>query len=207
MSLEEQDPVSASELLSHLPNFNHTGPIFKELVGDPDRPNLEPISNINDFNKGSIYNSVEWHLRFQELASKSATLTDSEGLFLKKWAEFLGVERPPGLSDEEFRGYIIGYVLQGHTTLPMMSGVVEEIEGVWVMHPNQMGFATDFSPTDVGINSPVNPGTVASSLITFPMFGVYIITDDLTKLTPAVIEKIDRMIVAGSQVFIGEIDP
>jgi hypothetical protein len=203
----DRQPVSASELLGHLPNFNHTGPIFRELVGDPDRPDLEPISNINDFNKGSIYNSVEWHLRFKELASRSATLTEAESLFLKKWAEFLGVERPPGMSDEEFRGYIVGYVLQGHTTLPMMAGVVQEIEGVWVMHPSQMGFAADYSPSDVGINSPVHPGTVASSIITFPRFGVYIITDDFAKLTPAVIEKIDRMIVAGSQVYIGVVDP
>lgn len=199
-------PVSANELLSHLPSLNQTGYVFKELVGDPNRPTLDPISNINDFNKGAIYNSIEWHLRFQELASKSATLPQSEGLFLRKWAELLGVDRPPGLSDEEFKGYIVGYVLQGHTTLPLMAQVVESIDGVWLLNCDQVGFATDFSPTDNGVTSPVTPGVSASSIITFPLFGVYIITDDISKLSPAVIEKIDRMVVAGAQVFIGEIE-
>lgn len=199
-------PVSANELFSHLPILNQTGYVFKELVGDPNRPNLDPISNINDFNKGAIYNSIEWHLRFQELASKSATLPQSEGLFLRKWAELLGVDRPPGLSDEEFKGYIVGYVLQGHTTLPLMGQVVESIDGVWLLNCDQVGFATDFSPTDNGVTSPVTPGVSASSIITFPLFGVYIITDDIAKLTPSVIEKIDRMVVAGAQVFIGEIE-
>lgn len=204
--MNEINNLSADELLNQLPQFNKTGKIFKELIGDPERPELLPISNINDINKGSIYNSVEWHIRFQRLAQKSAVLNQAEGYFLEKWAELLGVERPPGLSDEEFIGYIIGYVLSGHTTLPMAFQVINT-PGIWLLHARDVGFAADVSATDVGIIEPSGIYSLSPCGIIFPdRMGVFMITDDLNKITPLLIEKILRMVVAGSAIFVGEIE-
>ena len=204
--MNEINSISAEELLNQLPQFNKTGKIFKELIGDPERPELLPLSNINDINKGSIYNSVEWHLRFQRLAQKSAVLNQAEGYFLEKWAELLDVERPPGLSDEEFIGYIIGYVLSGHTTLPMAFQVINT-PGIWLFHARDVGFAADVSATDVGIIEPSGIYSLSPSGIIFPdRMGVFMITDDLNKITPLLIEKILRMVVAGSAIFVGEIE-
>lgn len=100
--------MTDNRLLSRLPQFNETDPVFKQLFGDKERPELSPVTNINDINIGATYNAVEWHLRYQELATRCAVLYEAEGHFLRKWAEFLGIVRPPGMSDLEFVGYILG---------------------------------------------------------------------------------------------------
>ncbi|TGK41236.1 hypothetical protein [Leptospira andrefontaineae] len=191
-----------NHLIDFLPQFNSTDPIFKELFADPTRPEFEPITNINDINKGSIYNSLEWHLRYQDKAAESSTLSKAQGYFLKDWAELLGIVRPKGFSDEEFIGYIIGYVLSNQSTTPKISEIFPS-PNFYVLRSDEFGFASDVSALDLGIAQP-GPGTKAVSSIVTPERGlIYILTIDYANISDLQITKVNRIKAAGTIVYIG----
>ncbi|PJZ29081.1 hypothetical protein [Leptospira kmetyi] len=192
-----------NSLLERLPQFNETEPVFKELFGDKERPELSPVTNINDINVGATYNAIEWHLRFQELAVRASILTDAEGHFLRKWAEFLGIERPAGMNDLEFVGYILGYVLSNEPTITKIAELFPRPLFA-VLRPDELGFATDVSATDLGLTLP-GPNTKAlSSIITPDRLVSYIITDDIKNFTDLLLTELNRILAAGTAVYVGE---
>ncbi|MCG6195649.1 hypothetical protein LFX25_20615 [Leptospira sp. FAT2] len=192
-----------NKLLVSIPQINTTDPVFRELFGNPDKPELSPVTNINDINKGALFNSIEWHLRYQDLASQCAELSKAEGYFLKLWAEFLGIERPVGMTDEEFVGYLIGYVLSNEPTIPKLGEVFPAPDFV-VLRCDELGFATDHSASDLGLNIP-GPGTKAVSGIITPDRGAsYIVVDDMSRLTNLQLTEATRILAAGTAVFAGE---
>ncbi|MCG6170241.1 hypothetical protein [Leptospira sanjuanensis] len=194
--------MTSNKLLSRLPQFNETDPVFKVLFGDTDRPELS-VTNINDINKGATYNAIEWHLRYQELATRCAILTEAEGHFLVKWAEFLGIERPPGMNDPEFVGYILGYVLSNELTLTKIAELFP-LPDFAVLRCDELGFASEISATDLGLTLP-GPGTKAvSSIVTPDRLVTYIIVDDFKKISDTQITELNRILAAGTGVYIGE---
>ncbi|EKR55204.1 hypothetical protein [Leptospira interrogans] len=191
-----------NKLLDKLPQFNPTDPTFQSLWGNLDRPELSPVTNINDINKGALFNSVEWHLSFQELAFTCATLTQAEGRFLTKWANLLGIERPLGMDDAEFVGYILGYVLSNEPTLTKISLIFQRPDYA-VLRCNELGFTSDVSATDTGLFLP-GPNTKAVSSIVTPLLGVsYILVEDFSSISNVQITELNRILAAGTAVYIG----
>lgn len=199
----DENGVSAKQLLDHLPNYNHTGTIFRQLVADPERPLLEPVQNINDFNRGSIFNALEWHLRYQELSSKSAILADAEDWFLEEWAKLLGIRRPQGMQDTEYKGFILGFLLSSQNSIPMVQEIFPRPD-YFIFNFEYLGFCSDHSVTDL---DPIPPGLTTanvSSYTTYPRGGVFVLVDDKSLISQTQIEKMKRVIVAGSGIFVGE---
>ncbi|AGS80558.1 hypothetical protein [Leptospira noguchii] len=191
-----------NNLLDKLPQFNSTDPTFQCLWGDLDRPLISPVTNINDINKGAMYNSVEWHLLFQNLASECSTLTQSEGRFLTKWAILLGIERPTGMNDPEFVGYILGYVLSNEPTLTKISQIFQRPDYA-VLRCNELGFTSEVSATDTGLFLP-GPNTKTVSSIVTPLLGVsYILVEDFSFISNVQITELNRILAAGTAVYIG----
>ncbi|MCR1794897.1 hypothetical protein [Leptospira sp. id769339] len=191
-------------LIDYLPQFNATDPTFKELFADPLRPEFEPITNINDINRGAIFNAIEWHLRYQEVAADSSTLSKAQGYFLKDWAELLGIVRPIGFSDEEFIGFIVGYVLSNQSTTPKISEIFPPPD-FYVLRSDELGFASDISAVDLGIARP-GPGTKAVSSVVTPERGItFILTSDSSNISDLQLTKVNRIKAAGTIVYIGEI--
>ncbi|EIE01436.1 hypothetical protein [Leptospira licerasiae] len=189
-------------LIEYLPQFNATDPSFKDLFVDPSRPEFNPITNINDINKGAIFNALEWHLRYQELAANSSTLSNAQSTFLKDWADLLGIARPASLSDEEFIGYIIGYVLSNQSTTPKISEIFPSPD-FFVLRSDEFGFASDVSALDLEIARP-GPGTKGVSAILVPDRGfTLVLTSDPTKISGLLFIKLNRIKVAGTIVYFG----
>ncbi|TGM04844.1 hypothetical protein EHQ76_07310 [Leptospira barantonii] len=197
--------MTENKLLSRLPQFNETDPVFRELFGDKERPELSPVTNVNDINVGATYNAVEWHLRYQELAARCAVLSEAEGHFLRKWAEFLGIERPTGMNDKEFVGYILGYVLSNEPTIPKIAQLFPRPDFA-VLRCDELGFASDVSATDLGLFLP-GPGTkAASGIVTPDRLVSYILTSKFENFTDLFLSELNRILAAGTAVFLGEIN-
>ncbi|AGS80498.1 hypothetical protein [Leptospira alstonii] len=194
--------MALNKLLERLPQFNETDPTFKELFGDKSRPEYLPTTNVNDINVGALFNSVEWHLRYQELATHCAVLSNTEGHFLRKWAELLGIERPLNMNDPEFVGYILGYVLSNEPTIPKIGQIFQRPDFA-VLRCNELGFATDVSASDTGLFLP-GPDTNSVSSIVTPDRGVsYIVAENLSSFKDIQITQLNRILAAGTAVFLG----
>lgn len=193
-----------NKLLEYLPQFNKTDKVFRDLFGNLDSPELSPVQNINDINSGSIFNSIEWHLRFQDASISSAILSNAVRYFLSDWANLLGVKRPSGLTDDEFVSYIVGYILSGECSYPKIKDAFPPPD-FFVLETNGFGFGTEISATDVEIPIPGPIGSGVSSVIT-PNLGItYVLTQDPTKITRSAIIKINRILAAGTSVYLGVI--
>ncbi len=201
--MEERELLS-KDLFSNLPNFNSRGIIFRELIGDLGRIELNPIQNINDINKGAIVNSLEWHLRFQERTADSAVFSNATEWFLDEWGKLFGLPRPIGFNDDEYKGYILGTILSSMNSLPALQAIFPKPDFL-ILNFDQVGFTSDYSATDLDIIEPGVLGANVQSFTTFDRGGVYIFTPDLNLITQQQIEKLLRVIVAGSAVWIGEI--
>lgn len=192
-----------SDIYEKLPFFNNTGPVFRELIGDPTRPELEPVGSINDINQGAVENSLEWHLRFQRRAVQEAVLTNATGIFLEKWASIFGIQRPPAMTDPDFVGYIIARVMAVSSALPAV--VVMFPEPDFKVYPGpKTGAFLDLACFDVG---PQNPDTtearMAMSVITFPNNSLYVWVQDPARITPAIKQRLYDTLAAGSAVYVG----
>jgi|GEM_PF-1863367 len=191
------------DFFNHFPQFNPSGPVFRDLIGDIERPELEEINNVNDINSGAIANSIEWHRRYQDYAVYSAQFDRSDALFLEKWSELLGITRPGGMTDGEFIGYVIGYVLSSLGTITKISEIYPDPE-FHVYNSNEIGFVPGYSVTDLGILNPTTSGIIPSSIFTYPRNATYVLTDDMSILTDLQIEKTIRVLAAGTALFMGE---
>ena len=193
----------AEDFLEHFPQFNPTGPVFRALIGDLDRPELDVITKANDINKGAIFNVIEWHRRFQEYAKDCSVFDQADSWFLDKWTTLLGIRRPGGMTDEEFIGYVIGYVLSSLGTITKVSEIFPEPD-FHVFNSDEIGFVSDYSVTDLGVIDPTTGGINPSSVFTFPRNATYVLVDDPTIITELQLEKIIRVLAAGTALFIGE---
>jgi len=193
--------ISAKELFNLLPNFSKVGKIFREFIGDETASELPVITNINHINTGSLFNILEWHLRFKDLAIKSSALETASTLFLNIWGETLNISRPNGYTDEQYIGYIIGEILATPITFP---GVVNSFPNEKVYHCQEMGFYTDFSVTDAGVLNPNIDNRIASSIITHERDSVYIYSDDFLTLDPVSLSVTNKRKAGGTGIYIGE---
>ena len=190
-----------NRLLDYLPQFNSTDPEFKKLFGDVSRPEFT-ITNINDINKGALFNSIEWHLRFQDSAVSSSNLAEADGYFLKYWADLLNIERPSGLDDPSFVGYILGTILSGECSIPKIAEIFPP-PLFTVLNSNEFGFASDLSATDVGI-CPPGPNThFVSGVVTPDRLVSYVLSKDKSNFTVSLFTKLNRMVAAGTSVYAG----
>lgn len=192
---------SAKELFDLLPNFNKNGEIYKDFIGDFEATELPTITNISDINTGSIFNILEWHLRYKALAVMSAKLEDASAMFLDIWGFTLGITRPVGYTDLQYIGFIIGEILATAITFPQ---VVLLFPNQYVFHVLEMGFYTDFSCTDVDVLDPTKPNRIASGIITHERNAVYIYADDLLTVPTAAIATANKRKSAGTGFYIGE---
>lgn len=192
-----------SQIYDMLPFFNQTGPVFRDLVGDLTRDEIDPVSSINDINKGAIENSLEWHLRFQQRAVSEAVLTNARGIFLKEWANVYGIDRPPSMSDEDFVGYIIGRVLATSSAMPAVITILPE-PTFKVFQPYQVGGFLDVCHFDVGLQNPdTTPARMASSVLTFGNNSLYVYIRDPADITPGVKTRLYDTLAAGFAVYAG----
>lgn len=191
-------------IYSYLPLFNHSGPVFRDLIGDVNRPELTPILNINDINQGSIYNAVEWHRRFQRRAvTEASNLNDATGFFLKTWGELMDIPRITGMTDEEYSSYIVGRILAVVATRPTIYRLLPE--PTFRKFPvKKMGFFADYSATDIGVRPPDGPHRLASGVITHERNATYVYVDNASDFTPVQRGQLTSALAGGTGVFIGE---
>lgn len=192
---------SAKELFDLLPNFNKNETVYKQFIGDFEALELPTIFNITDINIGSIYNSLEWHLRYKQTAIDSARLETASAMFLDIWGATLAIPRPAGYDDIQYLGYIIGEILATVITFPQ---VVQLFPNEKVYHCLEMGFFTDFSCTDIGVLNPNLPNRIASGVITHERDSVYIYTDDFLTVDPAAIARVTSRKAGGTGIYIGQ---
>jgi hypothetical protein len=193
--------ISAKELFDLLPNFSRTGEIYKQFIGDDEAIELPVITNISDINTGAIYNILEWHLRFKDIAIKSASLKESNSIFLNIWGETLNISRPSGYTDSQYIEYIVSEIL---STTITFAGVVNNFPNEKVFHCQEMGFYSDFSVSDVGVLNPNIPNRMASSIVTHERNSVYIYTDDFLTVSPVALATTTKRKAAGTGIYIGE---
>lgn len=189
-------------IYDHLPLWNKDGEIFKGFIGDRFSPEDPVIKEINDINGGAIYNAVEWHVRFQELAKVSAALGEALSVFLDIWGWVLNIKRPnAAYSDIEYRGFLIGKILSTVTTTPGMRKIFIDFP---FFHCEEMGFFADFSCSDVGVLDPNKPNRLASSITTFAYDACYVYTPDMALITNEILTRAKAQKAAGTALLIGE---
>ena len=192
-----------SEIFQLLPFFNQTGPVFRDLVGDPNRNELDPVQAINDINKGAIENSIEWHLRFQRRAVHEVDLRNARGIFLRKWAEIYGIPRPPSMSDEDFIGYMIGRILSVSSARPALVSIFPEPK-YQVFGCAQVGAFLDVCYYNVGVQDPKKTKVrMASSVLTFGTNSIYVYVKDPDHIGSEIKKKLYDTLAAGFAVYAG----
>ncbi|PJZ89540.1 hypothetical protein [Leptospira levettii] len=187
-----------------LPHFNHGGPIFKDLIGDPSREILEPVLSINDINQGAIFNSLYNHVMHCKLAAKSVVLTQAEALYLDKWGEFFDIPRPSGFTDPAYIGFILGRILSAIASLPQIARLFKGIPGARVFVVKDMGFFSDYSVSDVGVINPDLEHRLASGVVTPMSNAVYVYVPSLSLVTRDIIAQAEFVQAGGTAIFFGE---
>ncbi|EMO29396.1 hypothetical protein LEP1GSC170_1204 [Leptospira interrogans serovar Bataviae str. HAI135] len=129
----------------YLSLFNKSGKVFRALFYDPDRKEKNHIQNINDINKGAIYNGIEWHYRFIKRLVDEFTLTNASGFLLNAWGEFLGVANDTNLPDYEYRAKILSKLLSIVGTLPAIKNLIKDLDHVEIKEAQELGFFECFS--------------------------------------------------------------
>lgn len=183
-----------------LPFWNPEGQIYKELVGDPSRPELDPITNVNDLNRGAIENALEWHARFQQRALAELDLREARGVFLRYWSEIYGIERPSGMTDPEFARYIINRILSVSASRPAVYAAIPP-ELFRRYNPAQVGAYADLACADVGPLPPENPWRMASAVCIDYVSALWVLIDDPAVLTPGLREALAAALAAGSAIY------
>lgn len=193
----------ALELHQMLPQFNQDGEEYKKLVGDPSRPpTADPLRLPNDLDRGSIENVISWSNGFQERAINETNLQNARGLFLRAWADFYGFDRPPGMSDEEFIGFMMGTILSSVAARPVIS-IILPSPTFEKFHASETGFFCGISCASVPV---VRPGRyrLAAGIPTQKSNATYAYVDDLSSLSDMQRTQINTVIAAGFDVFVGE---
>ncbi|MBM9499738.1 hypothetical protein JWG44_05670 [Leptospira sp. 201903071] len=185
----------------YLSLFNRSGTVFKALFFDPDRVEKIQIKNINDINKGAVYNALEWHYRFVKRLIAEFPITNASGFLLKAWGTFLGVPNDQALSDQEYRAKILSKILAIVGTLPAIKNLVKDIDRVEVKEAQDLGFFLDVAYLD----TPVLKNRPFGSVMTHPTNAIYIIFNTIFDIDPALLRTIYQLKSAGIGVFAGVI--
>lgn len=191
------------ELHRMLPQFNQDGEEYKKLIGDPSRqPLSDPIRLPNDLDRGSVENAIAWSNGFQERAINETNLQNARGIFLDAWADFYGFQRQPGMSDEEFIGWMLGTILSSVASRPIIYAILPSPTFA-KFHASETGFFADISCASVPV---VRPGRhrLAAGIPTQKSNATYAYVDDLDSLTDLMRAQIITVIAAGFDVFVGE---
>ncbi|MDI7165965.1 hypothetical protein [Leptospira santarosai] len=188
-------------IAKYLSLFNRSGAVFKALIFDPERSEKPQINNINDINKGAIFNALEWHYRFIKRLIDEFPLTKASGFLLKAWGLFLGVPNDQEHTDQEYRSQIITKILAIVGTLPAIKNLVKDINHVEVKEAQELGFFLDVAYFD----TPVLKNRPFGSVMTHPTNAIYIIFNTIFDIDPALLQTIYQLKSAGVGVFAGVI--
>lgn len=187
----------------HLPHFNSQGSEYRILIGDHARAEIEPVRRINDINRGSIENAIEYSNRFQARAVNETNLTAATGVFLEIWSEVLGFERQPLQSDAEFVGYMIGKILSSVAAHPTVAAILPRPR-FKLVRARQTGFVAGYSCAGVGPIDPDSRERVATAIVTHKSNAYYAYTEgDLDEFSLVIRTQIKTAIAAGIDVFVG----
>lgn len=187
----------------HLPHFNSQGTEYRILIGDRGRPETQPVRRINDINRGSVENAIEYSNRFQARAVCETNLKDATGVFLEIWAEVLGFERQPAQSDAEFVGYMIGKILSSVAAHPTITAILPR-PTFKLVRARQTGFVAGYSAAGVGPIDPDSRERVASAIVTHKSNAYYAFAEGTLDVYDQTIRvQIKTAIAAGIDVFAG----
>jgi hypothetical protein len=197
--------ISAEKLIENLPFFNKTNYIFRGLIFDKDRKEADQISNINDLNRGTIYNMVEWHLRFKSRALNESILTNARTFFLEEWRKIFGVIRPSNIDDAEFVDYIIGKVVSSLGSAPAVYAIFQQSgEAGDLITAEEYGAFADSACSDVGPIDSTDPVIrMSTSVVTFDRSCMYVIITNPDSITSGFIQKLAAAMTGGVAIFIG----
>ncbi|PJZ51578.1 hypothetical protein [Leptospira adleri] len=188
-------------IAKYLSLFNRSGAVFKALFFDPERIEKPQIKNINDINKGAVFNALEWHYRFVKRLIEEFPLTNASGFLLKAWGTFLGVPNDQALPDPEYRAKILSKILAIVGTLPAIKNLVKNIDRVEVKEAQDLGFFLDVAYLD----TPVLKNRPFGSVMTHPTNAIYIIFNTIFDIDSALLRTIYQLKSAGIGVFAGVI--
>lgn len=180
----------------HLTIFNRDGIEYRKLVFDPDRSEADPVTNVNDINRGALHNMVEWHRRVGQRHGANASLTDATGALIDAWADFFAIDRPAGMSDVAFRSYILGTVLAVAVTNPVIQGI---FVGEVLRESNALGPYFDNSYLGVGAHRDGVQGCV----LTHTTNALYVIFADLASYDPSLATAAQLVKAAGIGLYQG----
>ena len=186
-----------------LPFFNKEGEIFMELIGDPRRPELPVISNINDINQGALSNALLWHKRFQAQATAAALdVTQARGILLDRYQKVYGVIRLNGQTDEDYANYILESLTSVGCAAPQIDEIVTG-PGITKFKCSQMGMFSDYSATDVRIMDPGSSMRLRSGIPTYLAGATYLYVDSFSDVTVTMIALLRKSLAAGTAVLMG----
>ncbi|EKR57197.1 MULTISPECIES: hypothetical protein [Leptospira] len=186
----------------YLSLFNKSGKVFRALFYDPDRTEKSKIQNINDINKGAIYNGIEWHYRYVKRLVDEFPLTNASGFLLNAWGEFLGVNNDSGLSDNEYRAKVLSKLLSIVGTLPAIKNLIKDLDHVEIKEAQDLGFFLNVSHLD----TPVLRNKPFGSVLTHHTNAIYIIFNTIFDIDALLLRTIYQIKCAGIGAFAGVIN-
>lgn len=188
-----------------LPLFCKEDILYRQLIGDPNRPELLPITNINDRNEGAIANALGWHLNYQQRIVNESSLLNATGHNLDIWGDFYGLPRPAGYSDADYVQFIIGTVTAAIASVPVIFRLFPDPPDAYKYTCYQRGVFCDYSFLDTSIINPTHNLKVDMSSVLISMsHAVYVLVPDITTITNGLISRLYSAVAAGTGVYIGE---
>ena len=190
-----------------LPLFAKEDIVYKELIGDPSRPQLTPETNINDYNSGAIENALRWHLEYQKRIVTESTLANATGSNLNLWGSFYGILRPLGMSDADYVQLIISTVTATIATAPIIFNLFPDPPNAFKYKSKDLGMFLDYSFLDTGVLNPNNINPARSSALASGKGAIYVLVNDINVITNSMILKLKAVIGAGTSVYVGVFTP
>ena len=175
--------------------FNRSGPEYRNLVYDRDREENPVVNQINDLNKGALYNSLTWHLRFAFRLGEESSLLNATGAILRDFGKLFNLEWPIGMSAAAFRNYIIGRVVAGANSFSAIRQIFIEQS---IKEPQYIGPYLDFSHCDI----PIREDGVGGSTFVFPYGALYVLFD-ADEYDPSLLRAAQSVKAAGIGLFQG----
>lgn len=191
-------------LHENLPLFAKEDIVYKQLIGDPSRPNLLPETNINDYNSGAIENALRWHIEYQKRIVAESSLINATGHNLDLWGSFYGIARPIGMNDADYVQLIISTVTAVIATAPIIFNLFPDPPDAYKFKAKELGMFLDYSCLDTGVINPNSALSVnRSSVLTSGKGAIYILVADINTITNQIITKLKTIIGAGTSVYVG----
>ena len=215
--------LSSNEILK-IPIFNKEGEVFKDIFGEITEENpIDPYSIGNSQSgfesqiilggnkRGSVTNSVEWHVRTQKNAVESVDINYATGVFLDLWGMIVGIDRLVNMSDADYKKYIKTMLFKKSDSIVGLNDLKKKW-GFSFSTYEKMGFALGISH----LNEPIRLFTdvpvyakKSSLLVDFSMNRSIILTDlegsKLGNFDEELISDLLSNMAVGTEYYIGVI--